>query len=152
MHLRSIVFKCQPIASARRTIVQTNCSNIGTSLFNGASYDRNFYCPNTSTFSVASTTTQVVALSGSTKIRVCSVSLNPSTTTAGSVDLVYGTGSNCATGITTLTGAFTLPASAVVNIPVPLTSNGPLITPAAQALCVRTATATVNGFITWAQY
>lgn len=120
--------------------------------FNGTTQDRQFYCPNTSTFSVASTTTQFVAASGATKVRICSFSFNPSTTTAGSVDIVYGTGANCGTGTTTLTGAYTLPASAVVNIgPVGL-GNGPLITPASQAVCVRTVTATVNGFFTWGQW
>lgn len=121
--------------------------------FNGTTWDKMFYCNNSATFSVASTTTQVVALSGTTKIKVCSFDFNPSTATAGSVDLVYGTGANCATGITTLTGAYTLPAAALVDItPSTLGNYGALITPAAQALCVRTVTSTVNGFVTWAQY
>src|SRR5258708_36430900 len=33
-------------------------------LFNGSTWDRPFYCPNTSTFSVANTTTQIVPASG----------------------------------------------------------------------------------------
>jgi hypothetical protein len=126
--------------------------SFGTFAFNGATWDRYFYCPNTATFSVVSTVTQVVALSGTTKIRVCSTTFFPSTATAGSVDLVYGTGSSCATGITTLTGAATLPAAAVVSIPLSISSTGPLITPAGQALCVRTVTSTVAGFLTWVQY
>jgi len=120
--------------------------------FNGVSWDRYFYCPNTATFSVVSTVTQVVALSGTTKIRVCSTTFFPSTATAGSVDLVYGTGASCGTGTTTLTGAATLPAAAVVSIPLSIPSTGPLITPAGQALCVRTVTSTVAGFLTWVQY
>jgi len=120
--------------------------------FNGSTWDRYFYCPNTATFSAASTVTQVVAISGTTKIRVCSATLFPSTSTAGTADIVYGTGASCGTGTTTLTGAITLPAAAVVSIPLSIPSTGPLITPAGQALCVRTVTSTVNGFLTWTQY
>jgi len=120
--------------------------------FNGSTWDRYFYCPNTATFSVVSTVTQIVPISGTTKIRVCSATFFPSTSTAGSIDLVYGTGASCGTGTTTLTGAVTLPAAAVVSIPLSIPSTGPLITPAGQALCVRTVTSTVNGFLTWAQY
>lgn len=123
------------------------------SYFNGVTWDRGIDCPNTSTFSVASTTTQVVPLSGSTKVRVCSFDINPSTVTAGSTDIVYGTGTNCATGITTLTGAYTLPAAAVVDItPSTLSALSPLTTPAGQAVCVRAVTSTVNGFIVWEQH
>lgn len=121
--------------------------------FNGSTWDRGIYCPNTSTFSVASTTTQVIAASGSTKIRICSFDINPSTITAGSTDIVYGTGTNCGTGTTTLTGAYTLPASAVVDItPATLSATSPLTTPASQAVCVRAVTSTVNGFIVWEQH
>jgi hypothetical protein len=122
-------------------------------LFNGSTWDRAIVCENTSTFSVASTTTQVIAASGSTKIRICSFDINPSTATAGSADIVYGTGTNCATGITTLTGAYTLPAAAVVDItPATLSATSPLTTPASQAVCVRAASSTVNGFIVWEQH
>ena len=117
-------------------------------LFNGTSWDRQFYCPNTVTFSVASTVTQVVAAQAA-KIRICSFSLQPSTVTAGSVDIVTGTGSNCATGTATLSGAFTLPASAVVDISPAISSMGPLTTGNAVAVCIRTVTSTVNGFLTW---
>lgn len=118
----------------------------------GTAYDSEIYCPNTTPFSVASTITQLVAISASTKIRVCGVVFFPSTSTAGSVDVVYGTGSNCGTGTTTLTGAVTLPAAAVTSVSVPIASNGPLVTPAAQALCVRTVTSTVAGYVSWEQH
>lgn len=122
-------------------------------LFNGTAWDRGITCPNTTTFSVASTVTQVVPASGSTKVRICSVDFNPATATAGSVDLVYGTGVNCGTGTTTLTGAYTLPAAAIVDItPSTLGPQSPLTTPASQAVCVRTVTSTVNGFVVWEQH
>jgi hypothetical protein len=125
----------------------------GLYLFNGATWDRAITCSNTSTFSVASTVTQVIAASGTTKIRICSFDINPATTTAGSADLVYGTGTNCGTGTTTLTGAYTLPAVAVVDItPSTLSATSPLTTPASQAVCVRAVTSTVNGFIVWEQH
>lgn len=121
--------------------------------FNGTSWDRGITCPNTSTFSVASTVTQVIPLSGSARVRVCSFTINPSTVTAGSTDIVYGTGANCGTGTTTLTGAYTLPASAVVDIAPPaLGALSPLTTPTGQAVCVRAVTSTVNGFIVWEQH
>lgn len=123
------------------------------SLFNGSTWDPQFYCPNSTTFSVASTTTQVIALSGSTKIRICSFDINPSTITAGSTDIVAGTGTNCGTGTATLTGAYTLPAAAVVDItPSTLSPSSPLTAPAGAAVCVRAVTSTVNGFIVWAQF
>jgi hypothetical protein len=126
---------------------------IDSYLFNGSTWDRSLTCPNTSTFSVVSTTTQVIAASGSTKIRICSFDINPATVTAGSTDIVYGTGANCGTGTTTLTGAYTLPAAAVVDItPATLSSTSPLTTPASQAVCVRAVTSTVNGFIVWEQH
>jgi hypothetical protein len=91
-------------------------------------------------------------LSGTTKIRICSFSINPSTVTAGSTDIVYGTGANCGTGTTTLTGPYTLPAAAVAPISNNLGNTGALITPTGQAVCIRTVTSTANGFITWSQY
>lgn len=127
--------------------------SVALSYFNGASWDRAIYCPNTSTFSVVSAITQIIPLSGSTKIRICSFGLHPSTVTAGSTDIIYGTGASCGTGTTTLTGAFTLPAAAVVDIATAgLTTGGPLTTPAGQAVCVRSVTSTINGFITWEQH
>lgn len=54
------------------------------------------------------TTTQLVALSGSTIVYVCSVNLTISqvVTTANILTFVYGTGSSCATGQVALTGGF----------------------------------------------
>lgn len=135
------------------TIANTQIAyEVYPTLFNGATWDRQISCPNTTPFSVASTITQIVAISASTKVRVCGVVFFPTTSTAGSVDLVYGTGSNCASGTTTLSGAVTLPASAVTSVSVPIASNGPLTTPAAQALCVRTVTSTVAGYVSWEQH
>jgi hypothetical protein len=133
------------------TAVPDKAVLVGT--YDGTNIQGALNCPNTSTFSVVSTVTQVIAASGSTKIRICSFDINPATITAGTTDLVYGTGTNCGTGTTTLTGAYTLPAAAVVDItPSTLSASSPLTAPASQAVCVRAVTSTVNGFIVWEQH
>jgi hypothetical protein len=106
-------------------------------------------CPYTAAFNVASTTTQVIpASTQGLRVKVCSGSINPSTSTAGTVGLVYGTGTNCATGTTTLS-TWTLPASAIVNIPLGTTPNGPITAPASNAVCVATVTSTATGYLTY---
>lgn len=54
------------------------------------------------------TTTQLVALSGTTIVYVCSVSMTISqvVTTANTIKFVYGTGASCGTGTADITGAF----------------------------------------------
>lgn len=83
--------------------------------------------------------TQLVALASSKIIYVCSYSFSSSSTTANTLKLVYGTGSNCATGQTAMTPGIILQAA---------TSQGPigkvnpnsagLATIASNALCVLT--------------
>ena len=83
------------------------------------------------------TTTQLVALSGSTQIYVTSWNVVAAGT--GNITLEYGTGTNCATGTHALTGAYNLTAQAGVSTGSGL---GPiLITPAGQALCALTSAA-----------
>jgi hypothetical protein len=98
----------------------------------------------------SATTTQLIAVSGSTKIYVTHYHFIAAA--AVNVTLVYGTGSNCGTGTTTLDG------------PIPIGSNGgglvagaglgPVdIVPAGKALCVTTSTsASVGGSLTAAQF
>jgi hypothetical protein len=152
------------LASAQTAPGLLNPLAVAPWLYDGAAvnqWDRSITCPNTSTFSVSAvagtTVTQVVAAVAGQKVRVCSLDINPATVVAGSTDVVYGTGTNCATGITTLTGAYTLPAASVVDItPSTLSASSPLTTPVAQAVCVRAidgaGTLTVNGFIVWEQH
>jgi hypothetical protein len=94
------------------------------------------------------TTTQHVALSGSTLIYVTSVSLIANGTT--NATFVYGTGTNCGTGTTSLTGAYKLTAQ------VGLTMAGGMpvfVVPAGQALCVtNSAAVAIDGHITYTQY
>lgn len=119
-------------------------------IFNGTTWDREFTCPNTAAVSVtAASTTQIVALSGTTVIRVCSVSLGISAT--GTVNVVTGTGTNCAT-------------PTVISNPIPLVTGSMWTQSAAGQgsslfrstaggeICIAAATGNVTGFITYAQF
>lgn len=88
----------------------------------------------------ATTTTQIIALSGTTKIYVT----NRLLMAGGSVNVTfkYGTGTNCGTGTTTLDGPWPLTAQAGFSEG---NGSGPvLIVPAGNALCV-TTDASVSG-------
>lgn len=117
------------------------------------------YLKQTVSVSIASaTTTQIVALSGTTTVYVCNwnFTINSSATTASSVAFEYGTGSSCGTGTTVLTGPMgTENAAAGAGI---LLVNGPsagtsFSTPAGNALCLLTAGTTValHGQVTFVQ-
>lgn len=104
------------------------------------------------------TTTQLVALSGTTKVYVCGFSLSISqvATTANTIKFVYGTGASCGTGTTDLTGAFGAGGiTAAAPIVVSMGSEGTdFATPVGQALCATTtigATAFFTGVITYVQ-
>lgn len=81
------------------------------------------------TSTTGTTATQIIAASGSTKIYVCSLNVVGVSGTGPTFSLVYGTGTNCATGQTVFLGAWTTTANTVY----PFTKMGP--TPASQALC-----------------
>lgn len=119
-------------------------------LSNGSSWDRAFTCTSSAVVNVtAAATTQIVALSGSTQVRVCSIAISMSA--AGTAKFVYGTGANCVTGTTDLTAAFTLATGTPLQISAP--SGGSLFRgAAANALCVTAVTGNVVGFITYAQF
>jgi hypothetical protein len=130
--------------------IQTLQVNNLNSNFNGSTWDRSFTCPSSATVSVtAAATTQIVALSASTIVRVCSFTITGSG--AGTAATwVYGTGANCGTGQVALTGAMLMPANG--NI-VATGMNGSLFRGAAgNALCLTAATGNVTGFVTFAQY
>jgi hypothetical protein len=75
--------------------------------------------------------TQIIAISGSTKIYLCAVNITGVSGTSPTFSLVYGTGSNCGSGQTTLLGAWTTTANTVY------TFNQPFVTPAGQAVCYK---------------
>jgi hypothetical protein len=122
---------------------------VANHVWNGASEDRFFTCPNTALINVtAASTTQIVALGASQIIRVCSFSISMSA--AGTAQFVYGTGTNCATGLTSITPAMPLLAST----PWTMTGmNGSVFrTIASNELCVAAVTGNAVGFVTYAQY
>jgi hypothetical protein len=81
-----------------------------------------------------STTTQLVALAAGQPIYV--LSWDVVTAGSGTFQLVYGTGTSCATGQNTLTGAYPMAAQTVITRG---SGNGViLVVPAGNALCVVT--------------
>ena len=95
------------------------------------------------------TTTQLVALSGGTQIRVTSFDVIAGGT--GNITFVYGTGTNCGTGTTPLTGTYPLTAQAGIAKGSGL---GPILTvPSGNALCVTTSAAVqMSGSVSYTQY
>lgn len=97
----------------------------------------------------SATTTQMVALSGSTKIYATSYDVIAGGTT--NVTFVYGTGSNCGTGTTSLAGLYALTAQAGISKGSGL---GPvLVVPAGNALCVvNSAAVLIGGSLSYTQF
>ena len=88
---------------------------------------------------------QIVALSGSTKIYVCSASIVGTSGTTPTLAFTYGTGSACASG----TGNITFPIS-TSSTTVPTTWAGPIVgvTPSGNALCyIQTGTTPIAKYI-----
>lgn len=95
------------------------------------------------------TTTQLVALSSGKKIYVTAWDVIAAGT--GNITLVYGTGSTCGTGTTSLTGAYNLVAQAGISKG---GSLGPvLVVPASNALCATTSAAVqMSGSVAYTQF
>ena len=106
-------------------------------------------CPNTVAVSVTGgTTAQIVAASGATTIKICSVALTISL--AGTAQFVSGTGSNCGSGTANLTGAMALAAGIPLSLAAPI--GGTLLSAgASNALCITAAVGNVIGFIGYQQ-
>jgi len=92
-------------------------------------------------------TTQIIAASGATSVRLCHLSL--SLDGASDVTVVQGTGVNCATGPANITGAY----QNLLGLALDLGDRSLVTAGASQAVCV-TLSAAVNGggFVTYAQY
>lgn len=118
-------------------------------LFGGSTWDREYSCPNsaTITFSAASGTLEIVALTSSQIIRICHVSL--SSTVATNITLVYGTGSNCGTGTTSISGAY----QGVTTLALDFRIGAEPRTAASNAFCITSSvSATVGGMVTYAKF
>jgi len=97
----------------------------------------------------ATTTTQIIALSGSTKTYVTSAVVLAGGTV--NVTFKYGTGSNCGTGTTTLNGPWPLTAQAGFSKGSGL--GAVMIVPAGQALCITTDDSVTGGVdLTYQQF
>lgn len=84
---------------------------------------------------------QLVALSGTTKIYICTVNITGISGTTPTFSLKYGTGSACATGGVTILGPWTTAANTVYSF------NQPFVTPAGQALCyIDTGTTPIQNY------
>jgi hypothetical protein len=95
----------------------------------------------------ASGNTQVIAPLSGKVIRVCHWSFT--TTVAQNAQLVYGTGSNCATGGTNLSGL----NQSVLAVAFDWGPDAPLLAASSSALCVSLSSSTrTTGTITYAQY
>ena len=95
------------------------------------------------------TTTELVALSASKSIFVTSWDIIAGGT--GNFTLVYGSGTNCGTGTTSLTGAYPLTAQAGISKG---TGTGVvLIVPKGKALCATTSQAVqMSGSVSYVQF
>lgn len=95
------------------------------------------------------TTTQLVALSGTTLIYVTSYDVIAGGT--GNITFVYGTGASCGTGTTSLTGAYPLTAQAGIAKG---SGIGTILrVPAGNALCVTTSAAVqMSGSVSYQQF
>lgn len=97
----------------------------------------------------AATTTQIVALAAGKRLYITSFDMM----SAGTLNatLVYGTGTNCGTGTTSLTGAYPLIAQAGIA-----KGNGTgsvLVVPAGNALCITTSgTSQLSGSVSYVQF
>lgn len=89
--------------------------------------------------------TQIIAASGTTTIRICHISF--STTAAEDVKLVRGTGANCVTGPTDVTGLY----KGVVSMALDFEPWGPLKGAASGAICLnQSAVQALGGLVVYA--
>lgn len=95
-------------------------------------------CPTTKTITVSATTTEIVALTSAKKVRICSYVITRTDTAAvvATAKFVEGTGTNCATGQTDLTGRVAAFASATVGSVHASPASGWTANVAGDAVCV----------------
>lgn len=107
-------------------------------------------CPNTKTITVSATTTEIVALTAAKKVRICSYVIARTDVAAvvATAKFVEGTGTNCATGQTNLTGVVAVFASGAVGSVHASPSSGWTANVAADAVCVTEAGAASSMDIT----
>jgi hypothetical protein len=102
---------------------------------NGSTYNGQFSCTNQGTFgSSASGNQQLIAASGATTIRICTIDF--STTIPENVLITQGTGANCGTGTATIKAI-----TSAVNFDFEPGQLAPIAGAASQAICINPANA-----------
>lgn len=111
-------------------------------------------CPTTKTITVSATTTEILPVVAGKKNRICSyvVARTDVAAVVATAKLVEGTGTNCATGQTNLTGVVAAFASGAVGFAHWASLSGMTATTAGDAVCVTEAGAasSVDVTITYA--
>ncbi len=114
-------------------------------------------CDNTAIYSASTNgNTELVALTTNETIVVCGFQISQSTSTAVSVRLVYGTGSACATGETSMTPTYPIQAAASTG-PIGMVVMTPgfmgMKTAVSNALCIETnAAVSVQAMVWYAKF
>ena len=136
--LVGLAINAQRYDSARRQIITLTTEDTGDT----------FVCNQSAVVNLtASGNTQIIALSASKSIRICHISL--SFDAASNFSLREGTGSDCGTSDTALTGVYL----AINSITLDFGADAALRGSSAQALCVLlSTTVNVGGVITYAQF
>jgi len=143
-----------PAAVKDQASSATGSAAPATAIYNGAISSGNLAgivaCDSSAQLSVATaTTTQMIALVSAKAIFVCGFVINGAGATT--TKLVYGTGTNCATGQISLTPAFTLATGS--NIAAGSGLGYLLKTAAGNALCVTNSAAiAANVFVSYTQF
>ena len=96
---------------------------------------------------ITATTECQAAPAAGLKLYVTGVILSNEAATVQTVDIVYGTGTNCGTGTTALTHKIQMGTNGTTTSPfiAPLEFTTPLVPAAASAICVRPSAATAFG-------
>ena len=132
-------------------------SNAGTGIYslsrqnvyNGSTWDRQFACTSQASATItAGATTEVVALTASQVIRVCSFTIGMSA--SGTAKFVQGTGTNCGTGTADIMPATQISTGNVLALSGGATSV--LRTSSGSALCVTAATGNAQVYVNYAKY
>ena len=116
--------------------------------FNGATWDRQFVCSESAPIATAGAgTTQIIALNGTTVIRICHISL--SWDAAVDFRLVRGTGANCGTGTANLTADYQNTTAVALDFGV----DAALRATAGDAVCMtQTGVGNSGGVVIYAQF
>jgi hypothetical protein len=117
-------------------------------VFNGSTWDRAFICTNQAAITLtAAGNTQIIALSGSTVIRICHISI--AAAAAEDIKITRGTGADCAGGTADVTGLYRSATSLALDFQPTAALRGA----AGEAICInQSAMVNAGGVVVYAQY